>query len=155
MSKPRIYLAGPVTGLSYEDATQWRVEAVRRLPEIRCFSPMRAKQAQQGRQCLGWEANDLHDADAIFTPKGIVARDYLDCRKADLLLVNFEPSAPEISIGTVSEISWAWADRTPTIVIATPGNRHDCKWLRELVPFWTDNFDDAIRLVQTILLPGD
>ncbi len=154
MCKPRIYLAGPITGLSYEDATHWRIQATNALPAVRCFSPMRAKAAQRGCEKLGWGANAANAEDPIFTIRGIITRDYLDCVKADLLLVNFEPSAPETSTGTVSEISWAWAAHVPTVVIAKPGNLHDQKWIRELVPYWTNNLQDALRLVRTILFPG-
>ena len=154
MCKPRIYLAGPITGLSYEAATEWRVAATNALPAVRCFSPMRAKQAQSSCKKLGWGANAANAKDPIFTIRGIITRDFLDCVKADLLLVNFEPCAPEVSVGTVSEISWAWMAHVPTIVIAKEGNIHDQKWIRELVPYWTDNLDGALRLVRTILFPG-
>src|SRR5688572_20386966 len=52
-----VYLAGPITGLSYGGATQWRDSVVdqlaRRAPHIRCLDPMRAKQHLSQMESIG------------------------------------------------------------------------------------------------------
>ena len=46
MNKMSVYLAGPIRGLSYDEARKWRIEAAKRFEEvgIRSFSPMRNKE---------------------------------------------------------------------------------------------------------------
>lgn len=45
MSKPILYLAGAIKGLSYESSTNWREYVKEKLyPEIIAISPMRCKE---------------------------------------------------------------------------------------------------------------
>jgi predicted small integral membrane protein len=49
---PTVYLAGPIAGLSYKGATDWRDQAIASLAEagIRGLSPMRAKEYLRGAE---------------------------------------------------------------------------------------------------------
>ena len=68
-----LYLAGPITGCNYEEATDWRKKFASILGhgnEIRCLSPMRGKEHLKNEVLLG--SNYDHP---LSRSKGIVTRD--------------------------------------------------------------------------------
>ncbi len=110
MSKPIVYLAGPISGLSYGQAVGWRFDLARTLgPYFEVLSPMRGKEGLASVQAFSGEYPDhlLSQAAAI------VARDLTDVDRADLLIVK-EPAG---SLGTAIEIGYALHSQKPLIVI--------------------------------------
>jgi len=92
-----VYLAGPITGESYENVVNWREYAIDqlRLSGITGLSPMRGKAYLSDEREI---ANDY--SDAMSTTKGITTRDRFDCMRADVVLFNFI-GVERISIGIV------------------------------------------------------
>lgn len=124
--KPIVYLAGPISGLSYKAAAEdWRVTASQALaPEIDCATPMR------GHKHLANETRIKHCymESPSTTPRGIIRRDHFDVCRSSVLLVNllgcFELS--QITKGTLMELAWAWDRQKPIVVIIEDeGNVHD------------------------------
>lgn len=148
MNKNRIYLAGPIKGLSYIEATEWRKYVTNNVKEnIECLSPLRGKSYLSDEPIL----KPIYDNFALSNAKAITTRDRFDAQRCDLLFVNLL-SAKETSIGTVMEIAWADSKRIPIImVIENNGNIHDHPMITECVGFRTDNLDDAIFIVNNIL----
>lgn len=145
----KIYLAGPITGLSYEAATKWREDVKESLPEYECFSPLRAKwYLQQYAQLPAVSTSDK----PLSSAKGILCRDYFDCSTADLIIVNFL-NAKRISIGTVAEIAWAWQARKPIIAIMNSKNVHEHDFLNEMIAYKVSTVNDAKSLARAILDP--
>lgn len=147
--KPRIYLAGPITGLTFDEVYGWR-EKVQRilLPEIESDNPLSGKQSLAGDALL----TDGYTHDPLITDKAIFARDYFYIRRANLLFVNFL-GAKHISQGTNYEIAWAYELRKPVLVVMEPqGNPHEHLFLREAAAFRTDNLPEACDMVRSILL---
>ena len=151
-----IYLAGPITGQSYEDAKNgWRSWFALRMMShghIRCASPMRMKDHLEGIKSLepeGYEGNvNLTDTDA-----GITTRDHNDVRTADLVVACFL-GADRVSIGTCVEFGWADAYRVPVIMVAEEDNIHrKHPILRRIAGFVTDDLGMAVNLSQSILTP--
>jgi hypothetical protein len=102
--KPIVYLAGPVTGLSYAQVTTWRTEAKRRLaPNVECADPMRGFEHLQHETLLKHTYIDH----PFTTRRGIMMRDYFDVCRSTALLVNML-SAPDVSKGTIMELAWAF-----------------------------------------------
>jgi nucleoside 2-deoxyribosyltransferase len=151
MSKPKVYLAGPITGLTFEDAQGWRDIAARSLaPEINAFSPLRNKTFLSGRGAIH---SKPYLGVAMATDRGIMTRDHWDCLTADLILVNFL-GARYPSIGTAMEIGFAFAYRKPVVAIMEhEGNVHDHGMIREAIGYRTHDFDEALEIVRAILLP--
>ena len=124
----RVYLAGPITGLSYSGCTDWRKFAKDELKKygILGVSPMRAK------EYLNKEKNisDSYPEKILSCDRGITTRDRFDVMTSNLILVNFL-GAKEKSIGTVGEIFWADAFRKPIVTIMEKdGNPHDHSMIR-------------------------
>lgn len=154
-----VYLAGPITGVSYAGCTDWREEIQRRLaPGIVGLSPMRAKKYlavfDSVPNCMQQEAAAAADdwSRVFATQSGIMARDFYDCTHADLVIANLL-GATTVSIGTVMEIAWCHATRTPLIlVMESEGNLHEHGMLREAGSWRVDNLDDAVRVANAVLL---
>jgi nucleoside 2-deoxyribosyltransferase len=146
----KVYLAGPISGLTYDGAQSWRDTFREKIdPRIQCYSPLRGKEYLKMRGPL----EGSYDEFPLSTDQGITARDRFDCTGADLVVFNLL-GATRISIGTMVEIGWADATRKPAIVIMEKkGNPHDYPMVRQIAQFRVDNLKDAIALAEIILLP--
>lgn len=147
----KIYLAGPISGLTYAGSEEWRDEFRRKLdPRIDAFSPLRGKDYLAMRGPLEGSYSDF----PLSTDKGITTRDRFDCMGADIV-VFYLLGATRISIGTMIELGWADAALNPAILIMEKeGNVHEHPMLRETTHFRVDNIDDAVKIATLILLPG-
>lgn len=159
MSKPRVYLTGPIRGLNYDEATAWRERATAELAAVGIdgMSPMRAKAylkdgadaADVGRQKLA----DAYPQFPLSTPKAIVTRDRKDCMRSDMVIMYLK-GAKTVSIGSVMEIAWADAARVPVVlVMEKEGNLHEHGMIHETCGFRCETLDEAIHIVKAVLLP--
>jgi nucleoside 2-deoxyribosyltransferase len=147
--KKSIYLAGPISGQTYEGCTDWRQYVMDALPEFDCFSPMRCKDYLLEETTI----EDDYSEHFMSTQRAILARDYNDCRTCDAILVNLLGATERVSIGTVMEIAFAHAHRVPVmLVMEKSGNIHSHCMLREACPLWTDNLDEALQYLKALLL---
>lgn len=146
---PTVYLAGPITGLSYGGATDWRHDVIAQLaPDIKGLSPMRAKQYLAKEDKIG----DSYENTALSSQAGITGRDRFDCRRADLAIFNFL-GADKTSIGTCIEVGWTDAYHVPGIlVIEASGNVHDHAMIRQICPWRVHSLDAAVTIAKAVLL---
>lgn len=146
-----LYLAGPITDVSYGDSTDWQKYVAKKLPpKIKAVSPMRGKTYLSHEK----QIKTTYENIPLSSAKGVACRDRFDTRRCDAILVNLL-GAKKVSIGSVIEIAWADAYRRPVIlVMEETGNLHDHAELKELANFIVHNLDDAIELAIKILLPG-
>lgn len=145
-----VYLAGPITGVSYGNSTDWRQTVIDCLPEgIYGLSPLRRKDYLKNETTL------QHTYDwPLSTQRGIYARDRYDCTRADAILVNLL-GAERVSIGTVMEIAWAADNNIPVILMMEKeGNVHDHPMIREACPFIVDDLKEAVTVLEALLLPS-
>lgn len=158
MSYPKktIYLAGPISGLTYDAARNgWRAEFSMALDaldndHIFCASPMRAKQflSDVGKIDASYEMHPLA------TAAGITTRDYNDVRTADAMVACFlDSDAP--SLGTAVEFGYAHAHRVPIIIVARDGDVHRCHpMLSRMAGYITDDMEEAAHIAYHLLAPG-
>lgn len=159
MSTNSVYLAGPITGDTYEDARYgWRSEfetMIHRynimhspLERIQCVSPMRGKEhlLDDDNTPMSCDA-DKYDV-AISTNSAIVTRDYNDVTRTSCMLANFLGSN-RVSIGTCVEFGFAHAARKPIImVMEEEGNLHEHGFLTEIAGYRVDTLEEAAFIVQ-------
>lgn len=149
----RVYLCGPITGLSYGEARNgWRkVVGEKIAPTIEVLSPMR----QEGHLSEIQEiAHKPYEYNPLSSSRGIVSKDYLDVKRSDIVIANFL-GAKAISVGSVMEIAWAWAMRKDVIlVIEAEGNPHDRFFLTEQCPYRVETVEEAAAMANALLLPG-
>jgi len=148
MSK-KVYLAGPISGLTYDQGQDWRDYATSLLAArgIEAFSPLRAKGYLRSKGIIeqGYEDTPLS------TDHGITTRDRWDVQTADAVLFNLR-DAERVSIGTMIEYGWADAYRHPIITIIEPkGNVHDHPMLRDITGFRVPTLLDGIEILDRIL----
>lgn len=145
-----IYLAGPITGLNFDESVNWRQYVMDNLdPAIKGLSPLRKKEYLKNQGDLVGSYNDW----PLSTQRGIYARDRFDCHRADVVLVNLL-DAKIVSIGTVMEIAWAAQNNTPLVLIMEQGNIHEHPMINEACPFIVDNLDEGIGIVHALLVPS-
>lgn len=146
MSKPLVYVAGPIAGHSYDGATKWRDFIQSQLPECEILTPMRGKEwlekfdeMPHTAQTLlsganGAESAKLAKANLInpleqqmSSEKGILRRDTWDVSRCNLIFANLLPGdeIDKVSIGTACEIYLAGFLHTPVVTILEEGGIHD------------------------------
>jgi len=149
MNRPTVYLAGPITGLSYGECTDWRETVTNQLLDcgIIAFSPMRNKQFLSGETKI----HHSYSGDVMSCQRGIYARDKWDVLRVDVVLFNLL-GAQIVSIGTVMEVAWA-ADRgkPAVLVMEAKGNIHTHPMLLEACPFFVHTLDDGVDTVKRLL----
>lgn len=145
----KVYLAGPISGTSYEECVDWREYVSNKFPdEIAGYSPMRGTKHLQAHKVL----HGSYEEWPLSAQRGMFSRDYNDCTKADVVLVNLL-GTKIVSIGTVMEIAWAYSARVPVVLaMETIGNIHNHPLLIEASPFIVPSIDEAIDIVKSILL---
>lgn len=146
MIAPKIYLSGPISNYHYNEINLWREYVASSLhPYVQCLSPMR--DTEHLKDAVVKETNHNHDE--------ILARDYFDCQRADLLFVNLL-GATHVSIGTVSEIAWCKVWQKPVLlVMEKEGNCHEHGFIRKMCSWHVTSLEDGIRKVRQILCLGD
>lgn len=144
-----LYCAGPITGVSYDESTDWREYVASKLPpHIKAVSPMR------GKKYLANEKNvkDSYEEHPLSCQKGITCCDRMDVMRCDMILVNFL-GADKVSIGSVMEVAWADAWRKPIVVVMEKDNVHSHAMLREVSGFIVSSLDEAITIATAVLSP--
>lgn len=152
-----VYLAGPITGLTFEGCTDWREFAIRQLADggIKGLSPMRGKDYLKGLGELPALKNAKEDYEyakygCLASSRGIMTRDHFDTTRCDVVLVNFL-GAKIVSIGTVMECAWAWMKRTPIVCVMEEANIHEHGMLNEAIGFRVATLQEGINVVKSIL----
>jgi nucleoside 2-deoxyribosyltransferase len=147
-----VYLAGPISGLTYDDGQDWREYAAANLPqEIRAISPLRAK--RDLLKDVG-KIQDAYENNPFTSTTGITARDKFDCMRADAVLFNMA-GAKTVSVGTCIEFGWASAKVNPIIItiMEKSGNLHDHPMVRGVTGFRVETLDEGLQALERILMP--
>lgn len=144
----KVYLAGPIAGLTFNQAQSWRDHFESLMPaEIVCYSPLRGKEG-----AVAGVAGTAPNGHPLATDRAIMARDHHDCRTADLIVAHLA-GAGRVSIGTCMELAWAHALHKPVVATLRDRDLHDHPMVREAITHRADNVSEAAALVRAILLP--
>ena len=141
----QVYLSGPITGLTVDEARDWRAEATEMLAGLECLCPMRGKSHEMFSGRI-WRAREDQP---LASPRGITVRDRWDAMRCDVMLV-YLVGAERVSIGTVMEIAWADAQRTPIVLVMDEGNLHDHSMIRESVGYIVNDLESACGIVRVL-----
>lgn len=154
MSTPTVYLAGPITGLSFDGCNDWRQRAIEDLAKagIRGLSPLRGKEylAKLTTPISGTGEEYAHMS-VLSTAPAVVTRDRWDATRCDVLFANLL-GAKAVSIGTVMEIAWADLRRTPIVCAIEPnGNPHLHMMLTQAIDFRVPTLEEALHVIKAML----
>lgn len=149
----RVYLSGPMTGLLYEEADNWRQIATRTLTldGIGAINPLRGKDGLRGK--VFSTSYDYGEEILNTGNSSILQRDHFDVTNADVVLC-FLAGATKVSIGTVAELAWAHTHRIPIVVVAEKeGNVHDHPFIRAMAGWWVEDLNKGLLVVEQLLQP--
>ncbi len=143
-----IYLAGPITGTTFDDSSRWRHEVSKSLDgtTIKTLSPLRGKEYLKKEGILH---SGTYDG-TLTSAKGIMRRDFFDCTRSSVVIVNLLGSK-KVSIGTVMELAWCYQKSIPTVVIMEPGNLHNHIMLNDSMTYQVNSLEKAIEVTKILL----
>lgn len=157
-----VYAAGPISGLSYDEATDWRELARAELAKygIKVLSPLRAEIGLKNADKVkdSYTKDELEKTFDIYREanqvmlhsRGVTTRDRFDCMNCSVVFVNLL-NAKKISIGTVLEIAWADSARIPIVAVMEPGNLHEHAMINECIGFRVSSVLEGIEIIKAIL----
>lgn len=151
-----VYLAGPITGLTHDEARfGWRRDFNRLLPaHIRASSPMRAKEFLKDSGILESGASGYR-TNPIATPEGITTRDYNDVRTCDAMVACYLEGEGRESIGTAVEFGYAWAHQKPIVVIGSPDDVNiQHLMLERMRGYLVGTLEEGAHIISHLLTPG-
>ncbi len=155
MASPKtkyLYLAGPITGQTYDQSTSWHRVVQDALPShIKCVAPMRFFDLSKK---VSGPIAPSYEADPMTSAHGILYRNINDINQCEVVLANLL-GAQKVSKGTVWEISRAFALGKPVIVVIEPnGNPNDCPHVRQSAGWVFYTLSPAIECAYQLLTPG-
>lgn len=165
----KVYMAGPISGLTYDGAENWRDYVKKhletettpcltmvgdrfRMTAIQALSPLRNQEYLRQAGELTQEAKEcLQFNDPLTLPMGLTNRDRFDATRCDVLFVNFQ-GASRPSLGTAMEIAWADLSRIPIVIVTDPdGNPNDHAMITSCATAIVHSLDEGIRVTKSIL----
>lgn len=128
-----VYLAGPITGLDYQRATEWRKFATGYLNPHgwSTLDPMRGKESLKDERYI---FPTYEGTDKDLSNRDIFNRDMSDVGQASVLLVNLTDYNG--GFGTAFEVGSAWTVGIPVVFVCPPSNS---RWASH--PFVTQSAD--------------
>lgn len=147
----KVYLAGAISGLNYDESEDWRIQVKQMLSEYRIigYSPLRKKEFLKGRGVIEGSYSDA----PLSTARGIMTRDHNDVKTSDAVLVNLL-GADRISVGTVMEMAFCYAYRIPVVLVCEDDNIHwQHPFIQEAVGYKVNTLEEGVDTVASILLP--
>lgn len=122
MTKPVIYLCGPINGCTDEECKDWRAYVSEKW-DGKCIDPM--VRDYRGRELEAY--------------REIVELDKIDVANSDIILVNYDKP----SVGTSMEVLYAW-ERGKRIILVCREDATLSPWLRYHSTHIFHSFDDAL-----------
>jgi len=148
----KVYLSGPINGLTFDGADGWRQSVAEMLRDhgIQAINPLRFKERLREAGVLPGLGFD--DAFGPFSSaRAVMTRDRYDSTRCDVLLVNLL-GAERISIGTMFEMAWADAHRVPIVLAMEKyGNPHEHIMVQEAAGFRVPSLIEAVEVVVGVL----
>lgn len=152
-SKPKVYLAGAISGLTYAAGQDWRTFATSKLygMGIDGYSPLRAKDYLRSVGVI----EQSYANNPLSSDRGIMTRDRFDVMTADAVLFYLLGTGSRVSVGTCIEFGWADAYRKPIVlVMEKEGNVHEHPMVREAVGFRVQTLEEGLTVLNYVLNPG-
>lgn len=140
-----VYLSGPMTGKTLEEAAIWRDHATAVLAGkgMRVLSPLRGKTMTLPRneplRPGAYRRASIRD-EALF------CRDRNDVENCDVVLCNLQ-GADAVSIGSVFELAWANEFRKFLVVVVDKESAHDHAFIRTAATVIVRSLDEGLNCV--------
>lgn len=128
----KVYLSGPIAGLSYEEASAWRNELTDQFQAagIQTIDPLRRRMF-------------AYTGDKDTTPNEIVTRDLQDVRTSDLVFIWL----PRMSIGTICELWESYRLQKPVVLVTSEAAIATHPWVQVAATRVFANKDTAVEYI--------
>lgn len=154
----KVYLSGPITGLTYGEARySWREDFAKKLkvvaPQIAVLSPMRHEGHLAEMRNTPIFPDNLPDG--LFShPKMIVTKDFLDIDESTIVLCMLQ-GAKAVSQGTIFELGYA-RKAGKTIITVQDGDDkiHNSPFFQVISDVIVPTLDDAVIITASLLSEG-
>ncbi len=150
-----VYLAGPITGLTYDKARYgWRKRFNSLMPDhIHCLSPMRGEEMLKDFGIL--TSGQGYPRTAVLTSAGITVINFNDVLNCDLIVACFLDGDGSISGGTFMEYGFGHALQIPIIGVgkATDPNLSHAM-AKRVIGYRVGTLEKAAHLTKLLLTPG-
>lgn len=142
-----VYLAGPITGLSYGECTNWRKYVANHLSKemYHCLSPMRGKAWLKDLQQI-----PSGGLTGVAADHAVYQRDCCDVDRCDIVFVNLY-EAKIVSIGSVMEIARANTRHKFILTVMESGNVHEHLFTREASSLVVPDLYAGINYLNSVL----
>lgn len=127
MGKLKIYLAGAMTGLTWEEQNEWRKEIIDKLNDFKCINPCNYYNFEQ----------IVHDSELE-----VMRFDLRLLKRCDLIIAKIDTD----SIGTTMEIAIAYDENIPIIGLNLQ-NKELHPWIKSSCDKIFNNIDELIDYV--------
>ena len=158
----KVYLSGPITGLTYDGARYgWRGKFARMVNElannggenfITFLSPMRHEGHLAEMRNTPILPNTL-PTHLFSHPKMIVTKDFLDIDESTIMVVNLS-GAKAVSQGTLIEMGYARHAGKTIVTIRDKDNLHNSPFIEVISNVLVDTLDEAAAIVASLLSEG-
>ena len=153
-NKYKIYLCGPMNGLSVEVSRGWRNELIEFLPPyISALDPFFGKHNLRNEMIIKDVKNNQNYVGYTTTDKSILRRDYWYVQQCDLVFANLNVHPGIAGVGSSAEIAWSWAMQKPLLVVMGENNPYDHPMVRDAAWWIVPTFEEGKHLVLDILSP--
>lgn len=152
--KLRVYLAGSITGLSYDEVVNYFLGAkqVLEMMGYEVFHPMTAKGYLRNE--IEFKAKSYGTHSPISSNHGIVERDRWMVENSDILLINLLNSGDRVSIGSMFELAWGHQLGKHTIVMMPDDNIHQHAFVLEGADVVLTTLEDALEYLGKLINGG-
>jgi hypothetical protein len=147
MSKYVTYLGGPIRGLSYKEANEWREQVAKRLTDagVKSLNPMRNKGLIKEVDKISDSFEDLKG----YSAQDLFKRDKFDVKKSDVLLFNFLNRKVSI-IGSLFELAWGdLLNKYCVVVVDNDSIYAKHPFIKGCSSITFDNLDEAVDYICT------
>lgn len=143
--KLKIYLAGPISGMGYEEVQNYfnRMYSLLTNAGYKVFSPMTGKSALRTEKNL--KAHGIEGV-PIATNHAIFNRDkWMVTQQADVVFANFTRGKGIVSIGTMMELAWASYTNKHVVVALPKDDIHQHAFVLEAANVVFETEDEALE----------
>lgn len=146
----KIYTAGPIAGLSYDQVMERYISQTKILKALgyHVICPMTGKSFLQDiKEFKGHGYNDF----PLSTDHAIKTRDRWMVGQADIVLADFTLGVTRVSIGTCMELAWADELKKHIIVVMQPINIHQHCFIKECANVIYVDIRQAYLYLETLI----
>lgn len=145
----KIYLAGPISGLSYEEVYSYFKTTKDELEKwnYHVLSPMTAK--RELRTEFEFKSHGYEDI-PVATNHAIFNRDRWMVKQSDIVYANLTNCGERVSIGTMMELAWAFDNNKHVVVAIQEENIHNHSFVLEAAHVTFKTHKEAIEYLKRI-----